>query len=98
MIQALTIKAKPGNAPLLRTRYSEFVACQVKTLSFLTYLLRGFQDMMRQHEDRISRSVIDLLKNCPGDAVTTRKELLVATRHILATDFRKGFYAYVKVT
>jgi transformation/transcription domain-associated protein len=36
--------------------------------------------------------VISLLVNCPPDAVNSRKELLVATRHILATDFRKGFF------
>ena len=31
-----------------------------------------------------------LMKACPGEAVSTRRELLVATRHILATDFKKG--------
>jgi hypothetical protein len=34
---------------------------------------------------------VQLLKACPGDAVAIRKELLVATRHILATSFRVRF-------
>ncbi|CAN0007988.1 unnamed protein product, partial [Laminaria digitata] len=68
---------------------------QVKTLSFLTYLLRGFTQLMQPYEKQISSSVINLLKSCPADAVATRKELLVATRHILATDFRKGFFSEV---
>ena len=68
---------------------------QVKTLSFLTYLLRGFTPLMQPYEKQISSSVINLLKNCPADAVATRKELLVATRHILATEFRKGFFSEV---
>ena len=82
---------------LQRARYKEFVACQVKTLSFLTYLLRGFAELMKPFEDAISKAVIQLLAACPGDAVATRKELLVATRHILATDFRRGFFAQVDV-
>lgn len=70
---------------------------QVKTLSFLTYLLRGFTPLMQPYEKQISSSVINLLRSCPSDAVATRKELLVATRHILATEFRKGFYSEVYV-
>lgn len=50
---------------------------------------------MQPYEKQISSSVINLLKNCPADAVATRKELLVATRHILATEFRKGFFSEV---
>ena len=42
-------------------------------------------------------SVIQLLISCPAEAVGTRKELLVATRHILATDFRRGFFAHIDV-
>lgn len=52
---------------------------------------------MQPYEKQISSSVINLLRSCPADAVATRKELLVATRHILATDFRKGFYTEVCV-
>lgn len=51
---------------------------------------------MQPYEKQISSSVINLLKNCPADAVATRKELLVATRHILATEFRKGFFSEVR--
>lgn len=51
---------------------------------------------MQPYEKQISSSVINLLKSCPADAVATRKELLVATRHILATDFRKGFFSEVR--
>jgi transformation/transcription domain-associated protein len=66
----------------------------VKSLSFLTYLLRGFSGLMKPHQDKISQSVIALMKTCPSEAVTTRKELLIATRHILATDFRNGFFKH----
>eukprot|EP00941_MAST-03F_sp_MAST-3F-sp1_P001870 g1870.t1 len=80
-----------------RTRFCEFAACQVKTLSFLTYLLRGFADFMQAYESVISQCVVALLTCCPAEAINTRKELLVATRHILATDFRRGFFSQVNV-
>ena len=89
-MEGLQLSAPREAMRLQRTRFKEFVACQVKTLSFLTYLLRGFAELMRPYEDAISRAVIALMKACPGEAVSTRRELLVATRHILATDFKKG--------
>lgn len=75
--------------------YKELVGCQVKTLSFLTYLLRGFAELMRPFEGAIAAAVVSLMRACPGDATAIRKELLVATRHILATEFRRGFFSRV---
>ena len=80
---------------LSKIRFSEMVACQVKTLSFLTYLIKGFKENMLPHQETIATSVVMLLKRCPDESVSTRKELLVATRHILATDFRHGFFKHV---
>ena len=102
MISAL--KLAPPNVspdtpmpPIVRARFSEMVACQVKTLSFLTYLLKGFRQQMQPYEKVIATAVVELLQRCPVKAVSTRKELLVATRHILATDFRKGFFQFVNI-
>jgi hypothetical protein len=97
MIKALVLAPANKNSfsDALLIRYKELISCQVKTLSFLTYLLRGFADTMAKHEKTIAESVINLMRNCPPDAVATRKELLVATRHILVTDFRKGFFGEV---
>ena len=78
-----------------QVRFGEMVACQVKTLSFLTYLIKSFKEQMRPHQETIATSVVMLLKRCPDGSVSTRKELLVATRHILATDFRLGFFQHV---
>ena len=51
---------------------------------------------MRPYEDVMANNVILLMKHCPSD-VSTRKELLVSTRHILATEFRKGFFRHIDV-
>ncbi len=55
----------------------------------------GFADLMKQFENIIAKNVMMLFRCCPSESVTTRKELLVATRHILITDFRNGFSQYL---
>jgi hypothetical protein len=101
MMNTLALQAPPSNDATLRTRYKEFIAAQVKTLSLLTYLLRNFEsrqfnESARPNEENIAKNVINLLRSCPSEIVSTRKEILVAIRHILNTnDFKKGFYAHV---
>lgn len=63
-------------------------------MSFLAYLLRGYIEQLKNQND-IPKCVIQLLKNCPHESVSNRKELLVATRHILATEFRNGFLYFI---
>ena len=68
---------------------------QVKTVSFVTYLLRGYSALVQPHRDEVPQSIVSLLQTC-SDNVATRKELLVATRHVLsAPDFRRGFYPHL---
>ena len=85
----------PVHQNMYYTRTRELLAAQAKTLSFVTYLIRGFADQMRPYEDHIASSILKLLTLCPREALSTRKELLVALRHIIATDFRRGFFPHV---
>ena len=73
----------------------ELVAAQAKTLSFLTYLLRGYSDEIKPYEERLAANVVALMSTCPRESISTRKELLVATRHLLNSDFRTGFFGHV---
>ncbi|KAK9238263.1 hypothetical protein V1525DRAFT_117414 [Lipomyces kononenkoae] len=74
-----------------RTAFGEFITAQVKTMSFLAYVLRGFAPALKKYHSLIPDFVIRLLKDCPRELSASRKELLVATRHILSTDFRTIF-------
>jgi transformation/transcription domain-associated protein len=76
-------------------RARELIAAQAKTLSFLTYLLRTFVTELKPYEDTLAANVVALMSICPRDAISTRKELLVATRHMLNSDFRTGFYKHI---
>eukprot|EP00966_Prymnesium_polylepis_P290760 6715480-Prymnesium_polylepis.1 len=97
MVQTLALCPPPRASQRSRLACADFMAAQVKTLSFLTYLLRAFADFMRPYQESIPKCVIQLLLTCPPESVAIRKDILVATRHILATDFRAGFFSQIDV-
>jgi transformation/transcription domain-associated protein len=97
MVQTIGLKGpSPDDVPThLRAAFGDLKGSQVKMVSFVTYLLRGYAEAIQPHHEAISQSIVDLLRSCP-DNVATRKELLVATRHVLsAQDFRRGFYTHL---
>ncbi|RLN91504.1 hypothetical protein BBJ28_00006450 [Nothophytophthora sp. Chile5] len=97
MMSALALRA-PETAPTTHPmRYLDFLDCQVKTLSFVTYLLRGCANLMRPFQDAICESTVKLLIACPKDAFVLRKDIFVAARHIISTDFRRGFYSQLEL-
>jgi hypothetical protein len=53
-------------------------------------------EQLRPHQEHIPKYVTSLLINCPNESAPIRKELLIATRHILATDFRSGFISQIE--
>ncbi|KAL2316433.1 PIKK/TRRAP protein kinase Tra1 [Schizosaccharomyces pombe] len=71
-------------------QYRNFFMAQVKTLSFLAYILRTHPNTLSE-KDIIPDIVIKLLRRCPFDMCFARKELLVATRHILSTNLKSLF-------
>jgi transformation/transcription domain-associated protein len=88
-----------GKSPLISQHalYSDLKALQVKTVSFIAYVLRSFIEVLNPYQETIATGVILLMKDCPPDASGTRKELLVATRHLWYTPFRNAFIPYIDV-
>ena len=72
-----------------RTALSDFYTAQVKSLSFIAHLYRGYAQHISTQQDALAACVVQLLQSCPGDFAMARKDLLVAIRHILLSDFRK---------
>ncbi|KAG7387202.1 hypothetical protein PHYPSEUDO_014594 [Phytophthora pseudosyringae] len=97
MMSALALRAPDTAATTHPSRYLDFLDCQVKTLSFVTYLLRGCANLMRPFQDAICESTVKLLVACPKDAFVLRKDIFVAARHIISTDFRRGFYPQLEL-
>lgn len=91
-----TITLQPS--PVLRNQPSfnkevfvDFMGAQIKTLSFLAYIIRLFQDVIVVHAPAMVKGMICLLQSCPKEVAHLRKELLIAARHILATELRNKF-------
>lgn len=76
-------------------RARELLSAQVKTLTFVTFLLSRYGEQMKPYEDNLATNVLNLFQMCPREAIATRKDLLLALRHIFATDFRSGFFKHI---
>ncbi|PSR77484.1 hypothetical protein BD289DRAFT_398006 [Coniella lustricola] len=82
-----------GISPNIKNRaaFGEFITAQVKTMSFLAYLLRQYAQQLTDFLPTLPDIVVRLLKDCPREKSGARKELLVAIRHIINFNFRKIF-------
>ncbi|KAI5799270.1 hypothetical protein DFH27DRAFT_653555 [Peziza echinospora] len=82
-----------GVSPNVKNRvaFGEFITAQVKTMSFLAYVLRVYSPLLTDFLPQLPDIVVRLLKDCPRERSGARKELLVATRHIINFNFRKIF-------
>ncbi|KAM4056291.1 FAT domain-containing protein [Hirsutella rhossiliensis] len=82
-----------GVSPAVKNRaaFGEFITAQVKTMSFLAYLLRQYSGQLSDFLPTLPDVVVRLLKDCPREKSGTRKELLIAIRHIINYNFRKIF-------
>ncbi|KAL5822462.1 hypothetical protein ACOSQ3_020378 [Xanthoceras sorbifolium] len=94
MVAAISVPGPEKVPPHLKGHFIELKGAQVKTVSFLTYLLKSFADYIRPHEESICKSIVNLLVTC-SDSVSIRKELLVALKHVLGTDFKRGLFPLI---
>lgn len=83
---AKEIKAK-GQTPA----FGDLVTAQVKTMSFLAYLLRAYAQSLQDFLPQLPELTVRLLRDVPRSHTATRKELLVAIRHIINFNFRSVF-------
>ncbi|KAL0051806.1 hypothetical protein WJX82_002492 [Trebouxia sp. C0006] len=75
--------------------FMDFKLSQIKTISFLTYLLRTFPQLVAPHLQQLSDALVQLMRTCP-DIPAMRKELLVTARHTFGNNHR-GFYSKLDI-
>ncbi|XP_068243023.1 transformation/transcription domain-associated protein isoform X3 [Palaemon carinicauda] len=75
--------------------FVDLIAAQIKTLSFLAYILKIYQDVVAQHSPKLVQGMLTLLALCPNEVAHLRKELLIATKHILALELRNRFVPHI---
>ena len=72
----------PSDSVRSRHEPAASAAAQVKCVSFLTWLLRGYPAAIIAHRVSVTDALVHLLRTAP-DVVAIRKELLVAMRNTL---------------
>ncbi|CAG9462087.1 unnamed protein product [Pedinophyceae sp. YPF-701] len=83
---------RPDATPQSEHVAADFKGVQVKTLSFLTFLLKQYPAMFAERHKDICDAVVYMLETCP-DSIQVRKELLIATRHIVNDKGSPGLHA-----
>jgi len=66
----------------------ELVSAQIKVLSYLAFVIKPFAEIVTVHSTQLVEGMIGMLESCPMEVTHLRKELLIASRHILNTDLR----------
>lgn len=86
-------------SPQIKNRavYGDFITAQVKTMSFVAYTPRHFPKILTPYRKLIPEFIVRLLQDCPCELSPARKELLVATRHILSIDIRQEFIPKIDI-
>ena len=56
-----------------KTAYADLKALQIKTVSFVAYILRSFVPTLRPFQQVIADAVVSLMKDCPVESCGSRK-------------------------
>lgn len=88
MVNALSFEGPNEIPQYLVQVFKDMKYAQVKTVAFLSHCVKQSIHLMQPHEAEICTGLMNLLKSCPEE-VQWRRELLISTRTLLATEFRK---------
>jgi len=66
----------------------DLVSAQIKVLSYLAFVIKPFTEILTVHSTQLVEGMIGMLESCPMEVTHLRKELLIASRHILNTELR----------
>ncbi|PLW40616.1 hypothetical protein PCANC_13021 [Puccinia coronata f. sp. avenae] len=100
------IIAERGQAPFVgvaptitkagkRSQHTELMIAQVKVMSFIAYVIRAQSPLVQPFAAEIPQVIIRILKDIPPESSLSRRELVVALRHILGTEYRSLFIPFL---
>jgi len=75
-----------------RTAYTDFIGAQTKVMSYIAVVFCHPHEQFHQHAELIPGITVCLLQDCPAEASSTRKDLVIAMRHILHYDICPLFF------
>ncbi|GJN92776.1 hypothetical protein Rhopal_005814-T1 [Rhodotorula paludigena] len=78
-----------------RAAFQDMVMAQTKTMSFLAYIHRVSNTALSSYLNVLPEIAVRLMKDCPSEAVAMKRDLIIATRHILQSDLRTAFLSQI---
>ncbi|GAA5857110.1 hypothetical protein JCM5353_001350, partial [Sporobolomyces roseus] len=78
-----------------RASFESMVMAQIKTMSFLAYVHRVSNTALSAYLTVLPEIAIRLMKDCPSEAVAMKRDLIIATRHILQSELRSAFLSQI---
>lgn len=78
-----------------RSQYTDLIVAQVKIISFIAYVLRAQTFLVQPFVADIPPIIVRILKDIPPESSLARRELIVAARHILGTEYRTLFIPFL---
>ncbi|KAG8178734.1 hypothetical protein JTE90_027052 [Oedothorax gibbosus] len=70
--------------------FVDFMAAQIKALSFLAFIVHIYQSVVNEHSSQLTREMLRLLMLCPQEVALMRRELHQAVKVILASELRNS--------
>ncbi|GAA5907251.1 hypothetical protein JCM6882_008402 [Rhodosporidiobolus microsporus] len=80
-----------------RGAFLDMVTAQTKTMSFLAYIHRVNSTALQSYLGVLPELAVRLMKDCPSEAVAMKRDVIIATRHILQSDLRTAFLGQIDV-
>lgn len=86
-----------GMAPTIKnpSAYADFVNAQIKMVSYVAYVIRGFGEQFDSFGERLILSALRLLQDLPANSIQARKDLMVVLRHLIGTPHRKALLPHI---
>jgi hypothetical protein len=81
----------PGSKALQK----DLIFSQVKSLTLVNFMYRIAPDVMSQYEGMSVNCVRSLLNRCPDDVISTRKDMIHATKALMTSELKKHFFAFI---
>ncbi|GFS16657.1 transformation/transcription domain-associated protein-like [Elysia marginata] len=76
--------------------FVDFIAAQIKTLTFLAFIMKMYQGAVNNHPQQMVQGLLGLMTLCPPEVAHLRKDLLISARYILTTDFKNRFVPVIE--
>ncbi|KII95163.1 hypothetical protein PLICRDRAFT_693420 [Plicaturopsis crispa FD-325 SS-3] len=79
-----------GIAPTVKNThaYSDFINAQIRMVSYLAYVMRGLGEPYQHYGDTLIVASLRILQDCPANAISSRRDLMIVLRHLMGTPNR----------